>query len=383
MPIAFDPPTHAPHGTLPTRGARGVDDDPGTLDIFTQLLLAAAGVQDAAAPLESTSEATPDAAQQQPSDASVLSVPLPLSVTAPLAGGPAATARTVTIVGREKVADVRGSTAADARALLHTKGRDDPLAPAIAAPRDAAAMLRGDVQSDPAATRNAAPVSAAPLAVAAAGQTSLVTEAVTAAAPTHVTAATSSAAATLAALLAPAGEPLDKASAAKPAVELSAAQALAAQQPPPAPAPALHVETISTPAFTPGWQAETVNTLAQIVLTRTERAELRLHPAELGPVNVRIEMRADQATVQIVAASPETRSALEQSLPQLRDLLATQGITLGQASVHDGTAQRDARPDAWTSAPRSGSIDDPAAAPATDTVRVTLRRPDRLVDVFA
>jgi flagellar hook-length control protein FliK len=99
-------------------------------------------------------------------------------------------------------------------------------------------------------------------------------------------------------------------------------------------------------------------------------------------VSVRIEMRADQASVQIVAASPETRSALEQSLPQLRDLLATQGITLGQASVHDGTAQRDARPEAWATAPRATAGDD-AATTSGDVVRLHVRPPDRLVDVFA
>jgi len=100
---------------------------------------------------------------------------------------------------------------------------------------------------------------------------------------------------------------------------------------------------------------------------------------------VRIEMRADQASVQIVAASAETRSALEQSLPQLRDLLATQGITLGQATVNDGAAQPDARPGAWAGAPRNGSTgDEPAAvAGAPDSVHMILRRPDRLVDVFA
>jgi Fe2+ transport system protein FeoA len=57
MPIAFDPPTHAPHGTLPTRGSRSVDDDPATLDIFTQLLLAAASVTVAPLPEDSRVEA--------------------------------------------------------------------------------------------------------------------------------------------------------------------------------------------------------------------------------------------------------------------------------------------------------------------------------------
>ena len=119
------------------------------------------------------------------------------------------------------------------------------------------------------------------------------------------------------------------------------------------------------------------------MLTRTERAELRLHPAELGPVNVRIEMNADQASVQIVAASPETRTALEQSLPQLRDLLASQGITLGQATVHDGSAQRDARAGDWATSAGTRNDNDRAAAGDADTVRMIVRRPDRLVDVFA
>jgi flagellar hook-length control protein FliK len=108
---------------------------------------------------------------------------------------------------------------------------------------------------------------------------------------------------------------------------------------------------------------------------------LRLNPAELGPVHVRVELRADQASIQIVAASPETRSALEQSLPQLRDLLAGQGITLGQATVHDGAAQREARPDMWAST-RLPAHDDGSAA-ASDTVELVVRQPNRLVDVFA
>jgi flagellar hook-length control protein FliK len=141
------------------------------------------------------------------------------------------------------------------------------------------------------------------------------------------------------------------------------------------------VETIAAPAFTPGWQDEAVSKLAHIVLSRNERAELKLNPAELGPVNVRVEMKADQATVTIVAASPDTRSALEQSLPQLRDLLAGQGITLGQASVHDGSAQRDGNTQPWAPA-RTGAPGGETAA-AGDSVHLIARRPDRLVDLFA
>jgi flagellar hook-length control protein FliK len=143
----------------------------------------------------------------------------------------------------------------------------------------------------------------------------------------------------------------------------------------------VHVETVTAPAFTPAWQDETVGKLAHVVLTRQERAELKLNPAELGPVAIRVDMQADQASVSIVAASPETRSALEQSLPQLRDLLAGQGITLAQASVHDGGGQRDAQGWTFAHAGTRDSATTDTTAPAATTL--LLRRPDRLVDLFA
>jgi flagellar hook-length control protein FliK len=156
---------------------------------------------------------------------------------------------------------------------------------------------------------------------------------------------------------------------------------MAATGAPATPVAPLHVDAIAAPAFTPGWQDEAVGKLAHIVLSRHERAELKLNPAELGPVNIRVEMRADQATIMIVAASPDTRSALEQSLPQLRDLLASQGIALGEASVRDHAPQRDGAAQRWVDGRAS---DDTAAGVATaDTVHVVVRRPDRMVDVFA
>jgi flagellar hook-length control protein FliK len=192
---------------------------------------------------------------------------------------------------------------------------------------------------------------------------------------------------TAASLLAALGAPadLDKATSAKPQNDHASlvAPLVAVAAAHPMPAAATHVETVAAPAFTPGWQDETVAKLAHIVVTRNERAELKLNPAELGPVSVRVDMNADHASLTIVAASPETRSALEQSLPQLRDLLASQGITLGQASVHDGSAQRDPSPQAWVGAPQNARDTSGSSVPAAETVQRILRRADRLVDVFA
>jgi flagellar hook-length control protein FliK len=382
MPIAFDPPTHAPHGTLPTRGPRAVEDDPASLDIFTQLLLAAASVQDAAAPPEPSARAAKDDAATA-GDASVLCLPLPT----PLLAGSVPAANTVTIVASEKIAEVRGaSTPASAAALVDAlrAARAGAAAPAqrtsvtdAATTPTATAQTSTPPTSIAEATASSARPSAMSLPMPTAAQPDAMSE--TPAARPNA-APVSAAASALAALVTPVASAMEKSAVALKVVEPTSAMTLA-PAPTLVPVAPVHVETISAPAFTPGWQDETVSKLAQIVLTRNERAELKLNPAELGPVNVRVELRADQVSVQIIAASPETRSALEQSLPQLRDLLAAQGITLGQASVHDGTPQRDARAEAWT---RPATENSPApAAGSGETVHAIVRRSDRLLDLYA
>jgi flagellar hook-length control protein FliK len=380
MPIAFDPPTHAPHGTLPTRGARSVEDDPASLDIFTQLLLAAASVQDASAPPEPSARAAKDTPAS--GDPSVLCLPLP----APLLAGTVPAANTVTIVASEKMGDMRAASASEGRSLVEAlraaRAGSTGLAPAASA---TATPATATTLANTATAGAAQPSPQAPTAAALSAAAPDPTERDAASASTHArpaAPAVTSAATTLMSLVTPLATAADEPSAATKGVEPAPAAALQAVAPAtPQPLPPVLVETVSAPAFTPGWQDETVSKLAHIVLTRNERAELRLNPAELGPVNVRVELRADQLSVQIVAASPETRSALEQSLPQLRDLLATQGITLGQASVHDGAPQRDARPEAWT----RPSSQDPAttASGRADTVQTIVRRADRLLDLYA
>lgn len=64
-----------------------------------------------------------------------------------------------------------------------------------------------------------------------------------------------------------------------------------------------------------------------------ESASLQLSPEHLGPLQVTISVRDGQASVWFGAAQPDTRSALQQSLPQLRQLFASQGLTLVDAGV--------------------------------------------------
>jgi flagellar hook-length control protein FliK len=67
-------------------------------------------------------------------------------------------------------------------------------------------------------------------------------------------------------------------------------------------------------------------------------AVIELHPAELGSLSVRVEMRGNDAQVTIVAASSAAREMLQQSLPQLRELLSVHGLNLARAQVERPSA---------------------------------------------
>jgi flagellar hook-length control protein FliK len=64
-----------------------------------------------------------------------------------------------------------------------------------------------------------------------------------------------------------------------------------------------------------------------------QSASLQLSPEHLGPVEVRISVQDSSATVAFNANHADTRAALEQALPRLREMLASQGLSLTDASV--------------------------------------------------
>lgn len=64
-----------------------------------------------------------------------------------------------------------------------------------------------------------------------------------------------------------------------------------------------------------------------------QRAEIQLNPRKLGPIQVEITTHHDHVDVSFAVQHPQTVHALQQTLPQLTDMLAQQGLNLGNASV--------------------------------------------------
>jgi len=79
--------------------------------------------------------------------------------------------------------------------------------------------------------------------------------------------------------------------------------------------------------------------VATFVRDGIEHARLQLHPAELGPVQVQIQLEGNNAQVMMGAEHPLTRQALEQSLPMLAAALREAGLTLAGGGVFEQARQ--------------------------------------------
>ncbi len=89
------------------------------------------------------------------------------------------------------------------------------------------------------------------------------------------------------------------------------------------------------------WGKVLSNRVVWMAREGVQQAELRLNPANLGPVEVKLHMSNDQANVTFLAQNAATRDALEQALPKLRESFQENGMELAHADVSDHAPEQD------------------------------------------
>ncbi|WP_410795445.1 flagellar hook-length control protein FliK [Klebsiella aerogenes] len=83
----------------------------------------------------------------------------------------------------------------------------------------------------------------------------------------------------------------------------------------------------------PEWQQALSQQVLMFHRNGQQSAELRLHPQELGALQITLQLDDKQAQLHIASAHGQVRAAVEAAMPQLRHALAESGINLGQSSV--------------------------------------------------
>ncbi|OZI33326.1 hypothetical protein CAL29_16335 [Bordetella genomosp. 10] len=99
---------------------------------------------------------------------------------------------------------------------------------------------------------------------------------------------------------------------------------------------------VSTPVGQAGWAADLgkqVVVLSNNAQQKTQTAELRLDPPDLGPLRITLTLNDGVAQASFVSSHAAVRQAVEAALPQLQQALSQAGISLGQTNVGDQGAQ--------------------------------------------
>ena len=101
----------------------------------------------------------------------------------------------------------------------------------------------------------------------------------------------------------------------------------------------LSQQSIYSPLGNSGWANEFSQKISWMSTGQQQTAELHLNPPDLGPLNVVLKVSDNQATVAFASPHSSVREAVENAMPKLREILADNGITLGNTTVSDQPQQ--------------------------------------------
>ncbi len=137
------------------------------------------------------------------------------------------------------------------------------------------------------------------------------------------------------------------------------------------------------------WQQTVSQHITLFTRQGQQSAELRLHPEDLGQVQITLKLDDNQAQLQMVSGHSHVRAALEAALPVLRTQLAENGIELTQSNIssENFNSQQQASSQHQQQTARSGNTggfdeenDELLAVPAS---LQSAARGNNAVDIFA
>lgn len=128
----------------------------------------------------------------------------------------------------------------------------------------------------------------------------------------------------------------------------------------------------------PEWKQSVSQHIAMFCREGIQHASIRLHPEELGALQITLKFSGEQAHLHIVSEHAHVRHAMEHAMPHLRSAMAESGIQLGQTSVSadnpfhdDGThQQRHADQEPGRSPQQSAAEEDAVVSTITETSSV-------------
>ena len=105
---------------------------------------------------------------------------------------------------------------------------------------------------------------------------------------------------------------------------------------------------ITRPLTHPDWSKDLGEQIVWMNNKAIPAAEIKLNPAHLGPISVRIDVNQDQATILFTAQHAEVKEAIEASIPKLREMLGTQQLNLINVNISQNSTSDQGRSQSQT-----------------------------------
>ncbi|WP_328185066.1 flagellar hook-length control protein FliK [Marinobacter sp. OP 3.4] len=145
--------------------------------------------------------------------------------------------------------------------------------------------------------------------------------------------------------------------------------------------------SVDVPVGADEWGEKVMGKLAWLTASQMSVAEIHVTPPDMGPLEVRVQVQNDQATVTVHTSTPAVREQLELHGHRLRDMLNEQGLSLDGFDVSDSSArdhagQNDDGDESGGSGPGQGLAAGDADTDATEMTELDLSWRGEL-DVYA
>lgn len=86
-----------------------------------------------------------------------------------------------------------------------------------------------------------------------------------------------------------------------------------------------------------GWSQGMGKQIIWMANQNIKSAEIRLNPAHLGPIEVKLDINDDQINVALSSRHANVREAMEMALPKLREMFESNGLSLSDTDISEHT----------------------------------------------
>jgi flagellar hook-length control protein FliK len=88
------------------------------------------------------------------------------------------------------------------------------------------------------------------------------------------------------------------------------------------------------------WSQQMTQQVSYMIKGGFQQAEIKLNPAHLGPMEIKLSINDDQASVTFVAQHAPVRDVLDAAIPRLKEMLEQQGLNLADVDVSTQSEQQ-------------------------------------------